>query len=77
MPNCQRCGAKTLASSMSRFNTEMCCMECLADEKLAPGYAAAAKAEEDQVRAGNYNFRGVGLSLEDRAFLVERRANRQ
>ncbi len=66
---CPRCGAPLSVYSMSRFNTDMCCMECLNDERQSPGYETARAEEDRQVRAGNMNFAGVGLSDEDRAFL--------
>jgi len=45
---------------MSRFNTDMICMECEDRERAHPKYAEAAAAELRQVRAGNYNYAGVG-----------------
>jgi hypothetical protein len=50
---------------MSRFNTDELCLECIMDEKEAPGYPQAAAAERAAVRAGNYNFPGIGLGPED------------
>lgn len=74
---CDRCGADLkLGSTMSKFNTDQLCMACKADERLAPNYALADAAELAQVRAGNYNYGGVGLASEDVQFLAERRAAR-
>ena len=42
------------------FNTEVICMDCKAKEEKHPDYEAAREAEAAQVRAGNYNFAGVG-----------------
>ena len=61
---CQRCGKKTNVHSMSRFNTELCCMECLETEKRHPKYKEAEAAEHAAVKAGNYNFPGIGLPPE-------------
>jgi len=58
---CQRCGKKTNITTMSRFNTQIICMDCEDKETKRPDYEAARKAEEDAVRRGDYNFPGVGL----------------
>jgi hypothetical protein len=65
------------AWTLSYFNTEEICMDCSADEKLAPGFRAARAAEEAAVRGGNLNFPGLGLSAVNDAFLAERRRKRQ
>lgn len=75
--HCPRCGGPMSSFSMSFFNTEEICMDCVADECLAPGFAAARAAEEAAVLGGNFNFPGVGLSAADDAFLAERRAERR
>ena len=72
MPTCGRCKSATPVVIVSYFTTDELCLNCAADEKLAPGYRAAVAAEHDAVRAGNYNFEGVGLSPEDTAFLDAR-----
>jgi hypothetical protein len=76
---CERCAAPLApltAWGVSYFNTDTCCMACLADEKQAPGYEAARAAEAEAVSAGNLNFPGVGLSHAAAAFLASRRAAR-
>lgn len=75
---CDRCSTDIARSgyTMSKFNTETICFACKDEEKLAPGYRAADDTETKAVLAGDYNFRGVGLSAEDSAFLVERRKAR-
>jgi len=73
---CHRCGTHLFGWTMSKFNTEILCMDCKGDEVLAPGYAQASDREDLAVRAGHYNFGGVGLSDADRAFLAARRAAR-
>lgn len=70
---CDRCGAETRMHTMSMFNRDEICMPCKDDERLTPGYARAERAESLACRAGNYNFGGVGLAADDRAFLVTRR----
>jgi hypothetical protein len=61
---------------MSKFNVDTLCERCADDERLAPGYAEAVKAELASVRQGDLNFSGVGLSGEDHAFLANRRKAR-
>lgn len=75
--NCDRCGAAFGPRIMSKFNRETICSACKADERLAPGFAAADAAEIASVRAGAKDFPGVGLGPDDLAFLAARRAARQ
>ena len=65
------------AYSMSRFNTDIICDECIEEERQAPGYAAAAEAELAAVSRGSYNFPGIGLTSVDQYFLAARRAARR
>lgn len=75
---CARCGSdlRRTSSTMSKFNTDIICAQCADEEENAPGFAAACAAEEAQCRAGNYNYKGVGLSPADRVFLTDARARR-
>jgi len=75
---CRRCLAdlSKVASTMSRFNTEMLCLKCIEDERESPNYKKAHDAELAQVQQGNYNFPGIGLGPEDVSFLSARRAAR-
>jgi hypothetical protein len=70
---CARCGVEPFAHVTSFFNTDVICLPCATDEQEAPGYVAAHAAEVAAVRAGDYNFPGVGLSPADAAFLAARR----
>jgi len=45
---------------MSFFNTQMCCMKCIEEERKHPKYAEAKAAEEAALKAGNFNFQGIG-----------------
>jgi len=74
---CARCGSTLFGSTLSRFNTQNLCRLCAADEREAPGYAAAEAAEIAAVRSGQFGFVGVGLSAADQAFLLARRAARR
>ena len=59
--NCDRCQAPMPVSKMSKFNTDMLCLDCITEEREAPGYKAAADEEYRQVVLHNYKFPGVGL----------------
>ena len=58
---CDRCGKPLTVRTMSMFNTDTICMECAEAERRRPDYEAARAAEEAAVRAGDRNFKGVGL----------------
>ena len=58
---CDRCGKPLTVRTMSYFNTDAICPECAAVERKHPGYEAAHAAEVAAARAGDYNFKGVGL----------------
>ena len=58
---CQRCRKECIATIVSMFNTEEICLACKKAERERPDYAAARDAEMNQVRAGNYNYQGIGL----------------
>lgn len=57
---CARCRKETNVHTMSRFNTDDICMDCLEKEKRHPKYPEAAAAELAAVKAGDLNFPGVG-----------------
>ena len=69
---CDQCHAPITVSIMSKLNTDILCMDCKDDEKALPSYQAGATAESDAVCRGHYNFPGVGLTQDDRKFLIER-----
>ena len=58
---CNRCGKETNTYKMSRFNTQNICLECEKIERNHPDYPKAKEAEMEAVKAGNYNFEGIGL----------------
>jgi len=60
MQTCARCHEQTRTTLMSRFNTERLCPACIARERAHPKYAEAEAAEIAAVRAGDYNFPGIG-----------------
>lgn len=58
--NCDRCGKFLSARIMSKFNEGARCLECKDLERKHPDYEKASKAELEAVKAGNYNFPGIG-----------------
>ncbi len=58
---CERCFKESTSSIGSMFNTQQICFECKQKEKAHPDYEKARKAEGEAVRAGDYNFPGIGL----------------
>ena len=60
MLKCARCGGEAGPFTMSRFNTEMCCFDCIDIEKRHPKYEEAEAAEQAAVVRGDYNFPGIG-----------------
>ena len=59
--NCQRCGVETDAYTMSWFNTDYICMECNAKDEAHPDIELAKDVEVAHVKAGNYNYPGIGF----------------
>jgi len=60
--NCDRCGASLAGGrTMSMYSTECICMPCAEAERKRKDYEAAREAERAAVRAGDRNFKGVGL----------------
>ena len=59
---CDRCGGSLAEGRiMSMFNEQTICMKCKDEERKRPDYEAAHAAEVAAVRAGDFNFKGVGL----------------
>ncbi len=61
MQKCDRCKKETLSLRCSRFNTQMCCIDCLKEEEAHPEYPRAKAVELEEVKQGNMKFEGVGL----------------
>ncbi len=57
---CDRCGKETRATIMSMFNTQIICMECKDAEREDPRYKEAHDADDAAIRAGNFNYKGIG-----------------
>lgn len=58
---CQRCRRYTNITTMSMFNTQMCCTVCISTERLHSDFSKAREAEAFAVINGNLNFHGIGL----------------
>ena len=60
---CDRCGKPLNGGRiMSMFNTDCICIDCSNAERKRPDFNEALKADEAQIRQGNYNFKGIWLS---------------
>ena len=46
---------------MSFLCEQLCCVPCLLKERAHPQFPRAVAAEEQAVRRGDFNFRGIGL----------------
>ena len=58
---CDRCGTETNAHIMSFFNANEICMRCKRVEREHPDFDKAHKAEVEQIKQKNYNYKGVGV----------------
>ena len=58
--HCDRCGKETRMHTMSMFNTDLICMNCKVKERKDPKYKEAVEADNAAIRAGNFNFKGIG-----------------
>ena len=45
---------------MSMFNEDCICLGCKDAETKEKNYDKAVQADHEQIRQGNYNFKGVG-----------------
>ncbi len=62
---CDRCGAPLTVSIMSMFIEYVICMACKEKERQRPDYRKAVEADNEAIRNGNRNFKGIGLDRED------------
>ncbi len=57
---CDRCHRPlTGGRIMSMLNEQCICMDCSKAEKADPEYQEAVKADHEQIKKGNYNFKGI------------------
>ena len=63
---CDRCGGSLDGGRiMSMFNEDVICMACKEKERQRPDYRKAVEADNEAIRNGNRNFKGIGLDRED------------
>lgn len=56
---CDRCGKPTNGETiMSLFNEDIICKRCKDKEKKDPNYVLAFKAEMEEIKKGNFNYKG-------------------
>lgn len=57
---CDRCGGSLENGRiMSMFNIDCICTECKKKEKADKDYDKAVKADHDEIKKGNYNYKGI------------------
>lgn len=61
--NCDRCGKPTGGQTIqSMYNEDIICMNCKEEEKGRDDYDDAVKADNEEIKKGNYNFKGIGFN---------------
>jgi hypothetical protein len=57
---CDRCGGSLEGGRiMSMFNNECICMACKEKETKDPEYKRAVKVDHEEIRKGNFNYKGI------------------
>lgn len=57
---CDRCNSSLENGRiMSMFNTECICIDCKDAEKKRKDYGQAVEAELEEIKKGNYNYKGI------------------
>lgn len=58
--SCDRCGGSLEQGRiMSMLNTDCICLACKEKEKARSDYEEAVKAEHEEIKKGNYNYKGI------------------
>lgn len=58
---CDRCHKELNdGRTMSMFNEDCICMECAKKERKEEDYEKAREADHEEIRKGNYNYKGIG-----------------
>ena len=58
--HCERCsGSLKGRRIMSMYSTECLCMDCKDKETKRPDYGEAVKADHEEIKKGNYNYKGL------------------
>lgn len=58
--NCERCGKESSSMIVSMFSEEWICMACKESERKHPDYKSANNADIEEIKKGNFNYKGVG-----------------
>ena len=57
---CDRCGGSLKGVRiMSMFNEDCICMSCKDKETKDPEYKKAVEADQEEIRKGNFNYKGI------------------
>lgn len=57
---CDRCGGNLKGGRiMSMYNTDCICLSCKNKETKRAGYDQAVKADHEEIKKGNYNYKGI------------------
>lgn len=60
---CDRChGTLEGGRTMSMYNEDCICMRCKEKETKRSDYKQATDAEIEEVKRGNYNYKGIGYN---------------
>lgn len=58
--HCDKCGGDlSMGRTMSAFSEECICISCSDREKLDKDYKKAVDADIEQIKQGNFNFKGI------------------
>lgn len=56
---CDRCEQNVTHLIMSRLNIDWLCEHCVKKEKSHPRYKEAYRKEQEEVKKGNFNYKGL------------------
>lgn len=57
---CDRCGGSLKGGRiMSMYNEECLCLDCKEKETKQSDYNEAVEADHEEIRKGNYNYKGI------------------
>lgn len=60
--HCGRCyGTLDGGRTMSMYNEDCICMKCAEAERQRADYKDAQNADIEEIKKGNYNFKGIGF----------------
>jgi len=58
--HCDRCGGSLKGGRiMSMYNTDCICLSCKDKESKRADYGEAVKADHEEIKKGNYNYKGI------------------